>query len=76
VQISGTGSDIALTAIGGLLLVFVIYLVGTYAFAHLHPDLAALGDTEWLKWSKDQLTAKDKGIVIDQRPIMGKGDDA
>jgi hypothetical protein len=63
--------SMALIADGGIAVVFLIYLFGTYAFAHTHPDMAMLGDMEWLQWYKDQMGAKDRSIVIDQRPITG-----
>ena len=49
----------ALYADAGVLVCYVLYLAGTYAFAHLHPESAALGDTEWLKWHQSQIAAKD-----------------
>lgn len=35
-----TTPEIALIADGGLLLIYLIYLIGTYLFANKHPDLA------------------------------------
>ena len=61
----------ALLADGAILVVYLMYLGGTYLFAHKHPDMAMLGDTEWLKWSQNQITARDKSIVIDQAPELG-----
>jgi len=60
----------ALLAVLVLTTVFVVYLVGSYIFAHLHPDLAMLGDSEWLTYQQ-QMGAKDKSIIIDQSPVVG-----
>ncbi len=37
---------------------FLWYLRGTYKFADEHPDLAMLGDSEWLRYAEAQLAAK------------------
>jgi hypothetical protein len=63
----------ALVADAGLLVVFLVYLLGTYIFAHHHPDMAMLGDLEWLQWSQNQMAAKDKALVINQTPVVGSG---
>jgi hypothetical protein len=61
----------ALIADAGIIFVYLSYLIGTYIFAHNHPDMAMLGDTEWLKWHEHQSTARDKSIVLDQTPVVG-----
>jgi hypothetical protein len=53
----------ALIADGGVLAIYAVYLFGTYIFAHLHPETAALGDTEWLKWHQSQIAAKDVASI-------------
>lgn len=64
----------ALIADGGIIAIFFAYLVGSYIFAHNHPDMAMLGDTEWLQWSKDQAAARDAMIVVNDRsPVIGMG---
>jgi len=46
----GSHAEIAETLIFGLLGFLVFYLLGTWIFAHLHPDIALLSGSELLKW--------------------------
>ena len=36
--------------IGALVVTYLILLIGTWFFAGKHPDLAMLGDSEWLQY--------------------------
>ena len=38
---------------------YLLYLAGTYFFAHGHPDLAMLGDSEWLAYRQSEMAAKN-----------------
>ena len=51
-------SDIALPIIGMIAGITVIFLLGTWIFAHLHPDLALLGGAELLKLRQLEHAAK------------------
>jgi hypothetical protein len=50
--------EIALPIIGIIATITVIYLVGTWVFAHVHPDLALLGGAELLKLRQLEQAAK------------------
>jgi len=38
--------------------VFVVFLLGTWLFAHFHPDQAAVGGSEWIKFREMQMGSK------------------
>jgi hypothetical protein len=48
-------------------IMYLIYLAGTYFFAHGHPDLAMLGDSEWLAYRQSEMAAKHH-LNIDALP--------
>jgi hypothetical protein len=50
----------ALLADAGIGVTYLIYLFGTYIFAHSHPDLAMLGDSEWLAYRQSEMASKDQ----------------
>lgn len=44
--------------IGGIVGTYLIFLIGTWSFAGKHPDLAMLGDSEWLRYVEHQAAIK------------------
>lgn len=50
---------IAVCVIGCVLVLAVLYLLGTWRFADKHPDLAALGGTEYLKYRQLEMGTKE-----------------
>lgn len=68
--------------IGALLLVFVIYFLGIFWFAHKHPNVAMLGDAEYLQLMESKMAAAGlrtlpKGEIIeDPNPshFLGRDD--
>jgi len=49
----------ALTADAGIGVAYLLYLAGTYIFSHAHPDLAMLGDSEWLAYRQAEMASKN-----------------
>jgi len=45
--------------------VFALYLIGTWWFADLHPDLALMGGAEFLQYHKMQMAAQHPEIMSD-----------
>lgn len=69
----------AVGLVGAILLVFLIFLLGTYMFANKHPALAALGDTEYLQLQEAQMAAKNlpkipEGPIIEAPPVPDAND--
>jgi hypothetical protein len=54
---------LAVSAGAGIMGVYLIYLFGTYFFGRSHPDLAMLGDSEWL--ALQQMAAKNRLEIPD-----------
>jgi hypothetical protein len=50
----------AIALVGGI---YLVYLFTTHRFADKHPDLAALGDSEWLAWAQGQIAAKNMPVI-------------
>jgi len=44
---------------GGIFIVLIIYLFGTWRFADKHPDLAALGGSEYLRYRQLEMGTKE-----------------
>lgn len=59
----------ALAVIGVVALTAVIFFVGTRVFAHLHPDQAAMGGSEWRRFRETQMASKDNPSLPNY-PIM------
>lgn len=53
-----------------IMLLFLMFLAGTYWFADRHPDRAMLGDAEWLQWHQSQLAGKDLPHVPAANPVL------
>lgn len=51
--------EYALAAIGVIALVAVIFFLGTWIFAHVHPDQAAMGGSEWRRFRQAQMASKE-----------------
>ncbi len=51
--------EYALAVTGVIALVAVIFFLGTWIFAHLHPDQAAMGGSEWRRFRETQLASKN-----------------
>lgn len=47
-----------------------MFVCGSWIFTFRRPDLALLGGAELVKHEELQMAARDKGIVIDQQPII------
>lgn len=52
---------------------FVIFMLRTHAFADKHPDLAMLGDTEWLQYKELQGAKHAEIIDLAQEPVEAAG---
>lgn len=48
-----------------------LFLLGSWIFAHFHPDLALLGGADLLKFRQLQLGAQDQSILLEQPPVIG-----
>ena len=59
----------ALGIVGILSGVFAIYLVGTWIFSHLHPDLSALGGSEWRRFQELQMGAQGFPVIPPSMPM-------
>jgi hypothetical protein len=51
-----------------LIVLVVLYLLGTWHFAGKHPDQAAMGDTVWLKYRQFEAERKNAGSVTSLPP--------
>jgi hypothetical protein len=60
---------IALSAIAIICGVLLVYLFGTWIFAHRHPDQALLGGAELLQWRQMDMAAKGIQLQKDQPNI-------
>lgn len=53
----------AILAVGGLIIAFLVYLFGTYVFARWFPDMAMLGDSEWLALRQSEMASKNNSRI-------------
>jgi hypothetical protein len=54
--------------VGTIAFLLLIYLFGTWIFAHKHPDLALLGGGKLLQYRKMQMAAANPSIMLDTTP--------
>jgi len=55
---------VLLGVIGILAFVVIFFLCRTWFFAHLHPDLAATGGSEWRRFREAQLASKNQPEML------------
>ena len=64
--VAWTFRDQPLIALGFICIVAflaLVYLIGTWIFAHKHPDVALLGGAELLKWRQMEMAAKGMPLL-------------
>jgi len=57
---------IFLAAVGVIALVILVFLIGTWIFAHRHPDLAVMGGSTLLQYHRMQMAALHPEIMVDK----------
>ena len=61
-------TDILLIVVAIVAGIIVLFLFGTWVFAHYHQDLALLGGSKLLQYRKLQMAAANPAIMIDATP--------